>query len=85
MTFISFIGWCGAIIFIIAYFLLSAGYLSAKRPLYHILNVIGGLCLVINAATLKDFPNILVNIVWALIALFAIYRIIKQPKKNPKA
>ncbi|MCL6217690.1 CBU_0592 family membrane protein [Zunongwangia pacifica] len=85
MTFISFIGWFGAIIFIIAYFLLSAGYLSAQKPTYHVLNVIGGLCLVINAVTLNDFPNILVNIVWALIALFAIYRITKDRRKNPEA
>jgi len=85
MTLIGLVGWCGALIFIIAYFLLSAGHLSAKKPTYHILNIIGGLCLVINAATLDDFPNILVNIVWALIAIFALYRIMKDRKKNPKA
>ncbi|WP_435433330.1 CBU_0592 family membrane protein [Zunongwangia endophytica] len=82
MTLISLIGWLGAILFIIAYFLLSTGKLSAKRPTYHLLNVIGGICLVVNASKLDDFPNIVVNIVWALIALFALYRIIWNSKKN---
>lgn len=73
----SVIGWVGAITFVVAYFLLSINVLSAKRILYHLLNALGGICLVVNSVFLNDAPNFFVNLVWAAIALFAVYRIIR--------
>ncbi|MGS2763980.1 CBU_0592 family membrane protein [Sinomicrobium sp. M5D2P9] len=72
------IGWTGAIIFIIAYFLLSAKLISAEKPLYHYLNAAGGICLVINGLHLSDLPNVVVNAVWTTIALWAVYRIYRS-------
>ncbi|MGB0521829.1 MAG: CBU_0592 family membrane protein [Flammeovirgaceae bacterium] len=74
----EFIGWVGAIAFIVAYFLLVAGKLSAEKPFYHALNVLGGLCLVINAVHLIDKPTIVVNLVWTAIALVAIIKIVRK-------
>lgn len=65
------IGWLGAITFIAAYFLLSVRVLKASGVLYHLLNAVGGLCLVINAIYLHDNPTFVVNLVWMLIALVA--------------
>lgn len=78
----SFIGWLGAITFVFAYFLLSIEILSAKRILYHFLNAIGGICLVINSIFLDDPPNFFVNFIWAVIAIYAIFRILKMSRKN---
>ena len=72
----SIVGWAGAIIFIVAYLLLSMEKLSTERPLYHFLNAAGAICLVINAIKFDDFPNILVNGVWAIIAFYAVFRIL---------
>lgn len=74
----SVAGWLGAIIFIIAYFLLSVKYISADKPLYHFLNAAGGICLVINALYLSDLPNVVVNAVWISIAILAVYRIYRS-------
>lgn len=60
----AYIGWLGAIIFIIAYLLLSLEYISAKKHLYHILNALGAICLVLNAIVINDYPNIFVNAIW---------------------
>ena len=78
----SVIGWFGAIVFVVAYLLLSLQVLSAERVLYHILNAVGGICLVINSVFLDDAPNFFVNLIWAAIALFAVYRIQKTSKKR---
>jgi hypothetical protein len=78
----SIIGWLGAVAFIVAYLLLSLQVLSAERVLYHILNAVGGLCLVINSIFLDDAPNFFVNLIWAAIALFAVYRIQKTSKRK---
>ncbi len=65
-------GWIGTASYLAAYLLLSIGKLKADRPLYHILNVAGAAGLVYNAIALKDLPNVIVNIAWAIIAFFAL-------------
>ncbi|MEH6659911.1 CBU_0592 family membrane protein [Leeuwenhoekiella marinoflava] len=70
----AYIGWLGAVIFIAAYLLLSLEYISAKTKWYHILNGLGAVCLVINAFYLDDYPNIVVNGVWGMLALIAVYK-----------
>ncbi len=67
------IGWVGAILFILSYYLLSKGIWKQNQAKYHLLNLIGAICLVINAIHFRDTANILVNAVWAAIALMAIY------------
>lgn len=68
------IGWLGAVLFIISYFLLSKGVWKQNEKKYHLANLAGAICLIVNAIKFKDTANILVNIVWAGIALFAIYK-----------
>lgn len=67
------IGWIGAIFFILSYFLLSKGKLKQDEFRYHLMNLLGAVCLVINAIHFKDSANILVNSVWFSIAIMAIY------------
>ncbi|MBC9796611.1 CBU_0592 family membrane protein [Sinomicrobium weinanense] len=74
----SVAGWLGAIVFVIAYFLLSMKRISANKPLYHLLNAAGGICLIINALHLSDLPNVVVNIVWTSIAFLAVYRMYRS-------
>ena len=82
MTIYEIIGWIGALSFIVAYFLLVAGFLSADKGLYHVLNAIGGICLVINAFNLMDLPTIVVNGVWSGIAFFALFQIYQRNRKK---
>lgn len=74
------IGWVGAFLFIIAYFLLATGQLSSEKGTYHTMNALGGFCLVVNAVSLSDMPTIVVNTVWGGIALFALFRVSKKGK-----
>ncbi len=67
------IGWIGTIFYISAYLLLSIKKLKADKPLYQILNVLGGGCLIVNSLHQQDYPSIFVNAAWAMIGMFAIF------------
>ena len=78
MMFVKIIGWLGVLLFILAYLLLSLEKLDAKKPTYHILNFLGALCLIINAISIKDNPNIAVNGIWGLIAVVTAIKLYKK-------
>ena len=69
------LGWIGTFSYLLAYFLLSIKKLRSDEKLYHALNIIGAIGLTYNAIFLNDYPNVIVNIVWAIIALAAIFLI----------
>ena len=77
----TFLGWVGTFLYLIAYFLLSIKKLKADQKLYHVLNIFGAIGLAYNAVFLNDYPNVIVNIAWAVIALCAIL-LIGRRKRN---
>ena len=78
--FSNLVGWLGTLSYIIAYLLLSIGKLKAEQKTYHLLNIAGAVGLVVNAIHLKDYPNIIVNIVWFAIGFTALILIITKKK-----
>ncbi|WP_075342716.1 CBU_0592 family membrane protein [Tenacibaculum agarivorans] len=78
MDYFTIIGWLGVVFFVTAYLLLSLEILSAKKTVYHWLNFLGALCLVLNAIAIKDNPTIVVNGIWGLIAVFTVLKIYKK-------
>lgn len=73
MSIEEIIGWTGAALFIVAYFLLSIKKLKADRMPYQLLNILGGICLVVNSFHTHDYPSVFTNMIWAGIGVFAIY------------
>lgn len=76
--FSEIMGWIGTITYIIAYLLLSLGKIRADKLLYHCLNILGAIGLMINAFYYRNFPSVFVNIAWFLIATLAIIIIIRK-------
>ncbi|WP_300604153.1 hypothetical protein [Niabella sp.] len=74
----SVMGWVGSIAYLLAYLFLSMNRLKAERPLYHLLNMIGALGLVIHALKLEDYPNLVVNLAWGIIAITAVVFILRK-------
>jgi hypothetical protein len=72
------LGWVGAIACLVAYLLLSLKKLKAHGLLYPILNVIGGIGLTYSAIYSDDYPNIIINILWATIALTSFFLNVKK-------
>ena len=67
------IGWIGALLYIIAYFLISIKKLQADQVIFQLLNILGGVCLIVNSLRQSDYPSVFTNGVLAAIGIFAIY------------
>jgi hypothetical protein len=77
VSYVDILGWIGSAAVITAYALISLNKLDGRSKVYQVLNLIGSLCLVINTAYYRAYPSTLVNIVWLVIAGFALIRIFR--------
>lgn len=78
------IGWTGVLAYVTAYALLSLGWMRAEGVPYHLLNALGGVCLVVVSYTLMDMPNLVVNALWIVIAAASLLRIYIVRKKSQR-
>ncbi|HEY3312624.1 MAG TPA: hypothetical protein VGK00_13365 [Anaerolineales bacterium] len=72
--FIDAVGWTGAAMVLIAYWLISIQWIRGNSFSYQFLNVTGALMLVINSYYLKAYPSVGVNAAWVGIAAIALLR-----------
>ncbi|HLT71176.1 MAG TPA: hypothetical protein VKZ75_00925 [Cyclobacteriaceae bacterium] len=77
------IGWVGVVTYVIAYALLSMGWMKADKVNYHALNAIAGICLVVFSFVVEDVPNLFVNLIWIVIAALSIARILWLKRRKP--
>jgi uncharacterized membrane protein len=75
---IEIMGWVGTILILLAYFLLATKKIEEKSKKYHGLNLIGGGLIVINSISNNAYPSAGLNIVWSLIAAYAIIKGIRK-------
>lgn len=75
---IEVIGWAGALMILLAYGLLSTGRMSARTIPYHMLNIVGALCFVVNSGYNGALPSAALNVIWLGIGTFAVARLRSQ-------
>ena len=75
---LNFIGWIGAILILLAYFLVSTKRVLPESRLYHSLNLLGALGIVVNSYAQGAFPATGLNVVWSLIAVYGLLQGIKK-------
>ena len=75
---IDITGWAGSVCVLAAYGLLSLHKITAHSKLYQALNIAGSICLIINTLFYYAYPSTFVNIVWLIIAIFALINIYKS-------
>lgn len=80
MTLIDIIGWIGSVEVIAAYGLNSYQKIKSDSLLFQILNLTGGIFLIINTYYLRAYPSTFINIVWVVIASVAIIQIFRKKK-----
>lgn len=81
---IDIIGWTGAVLLLLAYFLVSTKKRKGDSVLYQTLNIIGSAFLVANAGYYHAFPSVFVNIVWICIGAFTILIVLKNQMSKKK-
>lgn len=67
------LGWCGIVAILVAYALNSFELISAQSVVYHLLNFMGGLGLVIEGYSKRDYPPVVLNVIWAAIAIISLF------------
>ncbi|HCM78107.1 MAG TPA: hypothetical protein DIS90_17110 [Cytophagales bacterium] len=80
--FIDVIGWIGSIEVILAYGLNSYQKINSNSLLFQILNLTGAGFLIANTVYYGAFPSAFINVIWVLIAIPAIYQILKNRKTS---
>lgn len=68
------IGWYGVIAILVAYSLSSFGVLSTSSLWYLVLNLTGALAIAYEAGSKRDRQPMVLNIIWAFVALNGIAR-----------
>jgi len=71
---IDVIGWIGSAMVVLAYALNMYKRLASDALSYYLLNIIGSICLVINTIYHHAIPSAVVNVIWVIIAVFALFR-----------
>ena len=69
------IGWIGAIVVLIAFFLISTHRTDATKPVFHWLNIVGAIGLIIHTSYNSAFPSAFVNIIWVGVAFFSLIKL----------
>jgi hypothetical protein len=82
---IEVIGWIGSIEILLAYGLNSYQKIKSDSLAFSLLNLTGGLFLMIYTVYKDAFANTFVNMVWVVIALIALGRFFHRKRvKNPQ-
>ena len=70
------LGWYGVVAVVGAYALLSLGILSSTSITFQVLNLTGAIGIIIDAIEDKNTQPVVLNIIWAIIAIVAIVKIL---------
>jgi UPF0716 family protein affecting phage T7 exclusion len=71
---IEIIGWSGAVLIVTAYAQAARGRWPATGTPSAVINVVAGLCLVINGAYHGAYPSVGLNSMWTVIGALALMR-----------
>jgi len=69
---IEIVGWIGAILIVIAYFLITSKKLDRESKIYHGMNLVGALLTGINAAINQAYPSTAINVMWGVVAIYGL-------------
>jgi hypothetical protein len=77
---IDIAGWTGSVFILLAYGLNSYKKIESNSMKFYVLNLFGGIFLVIYSTYKEAFANTFINVVWVLIAIPAIVSLVRSKK-----
>jgi hypothetical protein len=78
--FIEIIGWVGSLVVVIAYGLNSYQKLRSDSMVFYIMNLTGGLALIVYTVYKAAYASAFINVVWVIIAVVAIIRVMTRAR-----
>ena len=79
-------GWGGAGLILLGYLLITTGRLTGQSPAYQWINLFGAVGFMINGWWHGAIPSAALNVVWAMIAVYALTRLarLRRPPATPE-
>lgn len=74
MNSIEITGWIGTVLIVGAYFLNINGKIKSNSPVYIMANLAGGILFSVYTYVHRTYPNMVVNIIWVVIAVAALLK-----------
>lgn len=74
MSIIEIIGWIGTVLIVGSYFLNINGKIKSSSIPYILSNLLGGVLFSIYTYAHRTYPNMVVNVVWVIIAIAALMK-----------
>ncbi len=81
---VNVLGWTGAILGIVAYYMVSNNKVAATSFNYQIANIVSAILVFTNSAYYGAFPSAMVNVIWVIIGLMAMHRFGLLTKRSRK-
>jgi len=81
---VEIFGWIGAILLILAYFLITHHELDSKSKIYQGMNLFGSIFVGINAIFNRAYPSFIINLIWLFIGIYGFYKIFSTKKIKKK-
>jgi hypothetical protein len=75
---IDIFGWTGSVMVIVAYGLNSYQKLASNSMAFLLLNLFGGIFLIVYSAYYAAFANTFINVVWVIIAIPALFKLMTK-------
>ena len=72
---VEIIGWSGFALILAAYLLLSLARIAPQSRTFQWMNVVGAACFVVNSGYNGAIPSATLNVAWAGIGLFTLWRV----------
>ena len=79
---INILGWIGSVLVISAYGFNSYQKINSSSLAFQLMNLIGGIFLIINSVYKEAYPFTFINSVWVVIAISSLLRTKKSMKTN---
>jgi len=79
---IDILGWIGSIAVLVGYGLNSYQKLRSDSPVFYLLNIVGGILLIVYSYYKSAFANTFINIVWVMVAVPALIKVFLRTKSN---
>ncbi len=75
-------GWLGAALLLLAFFLNARQIIAADSKPYLITNLSGSLLLFCNSYIIKAWPFVVINLFWACVSIFALWKIFQSNQSS---
>jgi len=73
-TLVNVLGWIGAVLYLVAYALISSKKVEGDASLYQGINILAGILVVLNSFYWHAYPSAALNVAWIGVAVFTLGR-----------